>query len=346
MVDLSLSVLRRVLSVVFPDIRKLAPKEIKLIEPSDRSPEGFTVPEIVIRYGHLGKHPRNAVPVVPHFLRALYYSTRCYRSVKRSLPDPKGKADEGFLRELEGYARELGCSKVGYTEVPRDYIFRGAALLFRNAIVLTMEMDKDEIGKAPQIAAGKEIGRTYADLGEASYRLAEFLKKRGYNAQPDPPIGGHLHFAILAQKAGLGYIGKSGLLISEGSGPSQRIAAVYTDIELPFTDSREKLYKWIPRFCDFCNRCVLKCPAKAIYPEPKVLQDGRKQYVDYRKCAVPFSETMGCSICVKECAFFKADFYRIRKAYERLAEEQRDAGEPRRFLNPSFSPTLFKDPSP
>ncbi len=38
---------------------------------------------------------------------------------------------------------------MGYTEVPREHIFRNRAILFKNAIVLTMEMDKEKIKTAP-----------------------------------------------------------------------------------------------------------------------------------------------------------------------------------------------------
>jgi|GEM_PF-2648939 len=32
--------------------------------------------------------------------------------------------------------RELGCSTIGYMEVPREHIFSNRLLLFKNAIVL------------------------------------------------------------------------------------------------------------------------------------------------------------------------------------------------------------------
>ncbi len=145
------------------------------------------------------------------------------------------------------------------------------------------------------------------------------MRKKGYNAQPDPPVGGSTYFPLLAQKAGLGYIGKHGLLISERNGPAQRIAAIYTDLELPYTDSEVEKYSWIPEFCKVCNRCVHTCPANAIYPEPKVLPGGRKQYVDYTKCVVVFSRTLGCGVCIKECTFFKGDFENIKKAYKNIS---------------------------
>lgn len=51
----------------------------------------------------------------------------------------KKKADKEFFRELETYARKLDISAIGYTKAPREYIF---VLLFKNTIVLIMDMDK------------------------------------------------------------------------------------------------------------------------------------------------------------------------------------------------------------
>ncbi|WP_367884707.1 4Fe-4S dicluster domain-containing protein [Thermococcus sp. JCM 11816] len=193
-------------------------------------------------------------------------------------------------------------------------------MLFENAIVLIGEMRKEEIAKAPGVRAGIEVWRTYYRLTRAAYKIAEFLRERGYNAQPDPAVGGSTNFPLLAQKAGLGYIGKHGLLITPPeNGPSVRIGAFYTDLELPYTDERVREYEWIPDFCDRCNACVRACPAQAIYITPK-RENSREVHIDYTKCAVVFSRTLGCSVCVKECTFTKGGSYeRIKRAYEKVA---------------------------
>ena len=159
--------------------------------------------------------------------------------------------------------------------------------------------------------------RTYYTLTKAAYKIAEWLRERGYNAQPDPAVGGSTNFPLLAQKAGLGGIGKHG--------PSVRITAVYTDLELPYTDEGAKEHAWIPDFCDHCNACVRACPAQAIYLRPKVLENGAEVHVDYKKCAVVFSRTLGCSVCVKECTFTKSDYDIIKRAYEKIVEKEQKA---------------------
>jgi epoxyqueuosine reductase len=322
-VNLRVKIARRIVSWVLPDIRKFVPSGTPLIEPSPDSPVGMRVPEVVAIYGQLRLRDILKLLIVsPYALKTMYYSRKSIKSIRRNTKNTKKHVEMDFFSEFEKYARELGISIVGYTRVPRNYIFRNSVLLFENAIVLIMDMKRKSIEKAPSIKTGIEVWRTYAALAKAVYKLSEFMRRKGYNAQPDPPIGGSTNFPLLAQKAGLGWIGKHGLLITETNGPAVRIAAIYTDIELPYTDYQAEKYSWIPEFCKICNRCVRSCPTKAIYPEPKILPNGSRQYIDYKKCAVVFSRTLGCGICIKECPFFRGGFERVKRAYEIIARRK------------------------
>jgi epoxyqueuosine reductase len=314
MKNIKIKLTKKFVDYVLPDIRKVVPKDTPLVEPTPISPKGMRVPEVVAIEGDAGWQALKLLVTLPSLLKTLYYARRSSKSIKRLLKNVNKKADKNFFKELEAYTKKLGCSDIGYTEVPREYIFSNRKLLFKNAVVLIMDMNKEKIRQAPGLAAGKEVWRTYAELSMVVYKIAEFMRKKGYNAQPDPPIGGSTNFVLLAQKAGLGHIGKHGLLISERNGPSQRVAAIYTDIEnLPITDFRAKEYSWIPVFCEICNHCVYTCPAKAIYIKPKTLDNGHQQYIDYKKCAKVFSKTLGCGVCIKECTFFKGDFLSIKQ---------------------------------
>jgi len=87
----------------------------------------------------------------------MYYARKCVKSVKKNSLNAKKKADKEVFSELEVYARKLGISDIGYTEVPREYIFKNSVLLFKNAIVLLMDMDKEKIEKAPSVSAGIKV---------------------------------------------------------------------------------------------------------------------------------------------------------------------------------------------
>jgi len=228
---------------------------------------------------------------------------KSYKELYQQPQNPLTHISENDLRDLKTLSMELGLSDIGFTNVDTSYIFSDKKILYPNAVVILMEMEHDSINSAPSKEAEKEIFRTYYELNVAVNKIKDFLNSRGYNAEAGPALGGEVNYPLLAQKAGMGVIGKHGMLITPKFGPSLRLAAVYTDIEnLPMMDQNEHM--WVNEFCDSCNRCVNKCPAKAIYKDTIIFEDGSKQCINYKKCAVPFSKNHGCTVCIKECVFF------------------------------------------
>ena len=298
------------------NLEKHVSADTPLIEPGEHAHDGLSIPEIMMAYGDIKGGIRSRLPVMWTMFKGLFHIRRGYSSLRKNPYPGKTSIDAPFLGQLQEYALSLGCVHVGYTQVPRNMIFSNQKLLFDKAIVVTLEMDKDSMSKAPKGDAGKEVWRTYERLGHYVNLLADMMRKEGYAAHAGSPMGGDVNYPLLAQKAGLGYIGKHGLLITPETGPSLRIAAVYTNIEnLPYTDSDK--HAWIDSFCQTCHRCVKKCPGQAIYPQDIVFEDGSRQCIDYAKCAVPFSKYLGCSVCIKECTFFKEAYAKIERAFLR-----------------------------
>ncbi len=73
-----------------------------------------------------------------------------------------------------------------------------------------------------------------------------------------------------AKKAGLGWVGKNSLLISQKHGSFFFIGELILDIELPLND-----IKPVQNHCGNCSRCIDACPTQAI------IADG---VLDARKC--------------------------------------------------------------
>lgn len=242
----------------------------------------------------------NRAPVFPKMIGCLRESRKSASSITRNPKLGNTTISQEQLQELEAYIASLGVTQVGYTPVPQDLIFKNHCILYPNAIVLIMEMQCDKIATAPSKSALKEIFRTYYQLGICVNKIADFLRSRGFNAMAAPAIGGDVNYVPLAEKAGLGAMGRHGLLITEKSyGASLRIAAVYTDIEnLPF--ATENPHKWIKQFCSSCGKCIRECPTKAIYETP--LENG--QCIEQARCADPFANNYGCTCCIRNCTFF------------------------------------------
>lgn len=309
----------------FPRIERYVPDDAKFVNPDEHSHFGHHIPHIIREYGSMKTSLSSRIHVVGKMVRGFLHMRRSYTTVRANPAEGRTNVSEAFLVELEELVRSLGCTHMGYTRVPRSMIFANKKILFDKAIVLTMEMEPERIRQAPSLEAGKEVWRTYERLGSHVNRVTAYLREAGYRAQAGSPLGGDVSYPMLAQKAGIGQMGKHGLLITPDCGPSLRIAAIYTEIEnLPYTDSAD--HAWVRHFCDGCLKCVRSCPAGAIYPSDRVYQDGSRQCIDYTKCAKPFSDTLGCSVCIRDCTFFSGDYHKIKRAYDRKKARQREQG--------------------
>lgn len=284
----------------------------KTVEADEQSHVGLIVPELIKTYGQSKSPLMGKTSVIPRIIGCMIESKKSYRDAL--IPPTENKIISKIIyQEFQDFLFELGISKIGFTSVPRNLIFEGKKILYENAFILTFEMKKSLIDLAPSKVSQKEIFRTYHELGKIVNRGAEFLRKNGFNAQAGPALGGDVNYPVLAEKAGLGCVGKHGLLINDSTGPYMRLATIYTDISnIP---EIENAYLWIQNFCKKCQRCVKTCPGKAIYENNLVLEDGSKICIDYKKCAVPFSNNFGCTVCIKECTFNQGNFNKIKENF-------------------------------
>lgn len=286
--------------------------------PEARDPR--IVPLVVFDYGSVTARIKQMRYVGKFLVGSVVEMAKGNRSIRDNPYLGNKTIDPETLKELEEFAYDLGISDIGYTEVNPRYIFKGFRVLFKNAIVFTIEMDRDKIKQAPSMPSFIEIFRTYYQVGVVVNQVASFLRERGYNAHAGPAIGGDVNYIPVARDAGLGESGKNGLLITKKNGPRIRLAAVFTDIEnLPF--AQENPHGWVRAYCESCNICVQKCPADAIFPETVTLADGGPSFIDHAKCADPFSNDNGCTLCIKYCPFSYADYDRLKSRFDTRSKE-------------------------
>lgn len=281
--------------------------------PQARQPR--IVPLVVLDYGSVTARIKGLRYTGRYMRDAIGDMARGARSVRENPYAGQTQIDAATLAELEAYARELGVADIGYAVVNPRYIFDGFRILFPNAIVFTIEMDKAKIKSAPSMPSYLEIWRTYYEVGAIVNKVADFLRERGYNAHAGPAVGGDVNYIPLARDAGLGESGKNGLLITRANGPRVRLAAVYTDIEnLPFAAPQNE-FAWVRDYCESCNICVEKCPSAAIFPEIGTHADGGPVFIDHTLCAGPFSNDNGCTLCIKHCPFSYGDYGRLHERF-------------------------------
>jgi NAD-dependent dihydropyrimidine dehydrogenase PreA subunit len=223
-------------------------------------------------------------------------------------------------KELNGFVQKWNDVRLGFTELPQQMIFKGKFTLFRYAFVVSQEMKKDKIDQAPEFQAGQEVMRVYGSLGLVVNEIARWLRRRGMRCQSNHPLGGLTNTPSLAGKAGMGWQGRSGLLITPEFGPRVRLAPVFIEHKyFEFTDNRE--HDWIENYCELCQRCEKECPGQAIYSEKVVtIEDvpgigAIRTCIDREKCFEYFIKSLGCSVCVKVCPFSKGeDIYQQLKS--------------------------------
>jgi len=149
-----------------------------------------------------------------------------------------------------------------------------------------------------------------SSLDRATLLIAKKTEDAGFKAYPIPAsqtvnsrkLEGAFSHKLAAHMAGLGWIGRSCLLITPSHGPRVRLATVLTDAPLePGTQ--------LPDKCGGCARCVELCPARAFTGvqfnpcEPRDVRFGAhhcKDYTDIRQHKL--GEGL-CGLCVYVCPY-------------------------------------------
>lgn len=286
------------------------------VESDEGSRNPRIVPLVVLDYGNMGAKLRQMRSIMKMVLLSIRNMWQGIRSVRTNPRKGQLLIDLQTLQELEEFAKERGICDIGYTRVNRSHIFKGFKVLYKNAMVFTIEMDRIKIKSAPSPDSLKAVWSSYHRIGVVVNEVCDFLRAKGFNAYPGHAIGGDVQYVPLAIDAGLGYSGKHGLLIARHNGPRVRLAAVFTDIEnLPF--ATDNPHKWVRDYCDSCNNCIKKCPADAIYQQPETDEKGAPVFIDHTKCAVPFSNDNGCTLCIRYCPFSFGDYQSIKEQHEK-----------------------------
>ncbi len=177
-------------------------------------------------------------------------------------------------------------------------------------IVGAIEMDELGIATSPEAPAGAATGTGYSRMAFVSATLAEFIRNLSYTAVP---AGNNVGLSVpMAIDAGLGQLGRHGLLITPEYGPRVRLFKVFTD--LPLIPDKPIDFG-VTKFCRGCKRCAEVCEVDAISfkddpdwePATKSSSPGAlKWYMDAEKCFNYWCDNgMDCSTCISVCPYTK-----------------------------------------
>jgi len=173
-------------------------------------------------------------------------------------------------------------------------------------VALAFEEDFHAIANSPGRLASAATGDGYSRMAVTSSTLADFIRALGYRALP---AGNGVGLSIpIAIDAGLGQLGRMGLLVTPKYGPRVRLAKVITD--MPLT-SDSPIDFGVTEFCETCMLCADDCPSRSVTAGPRTWK-GRsasnnpgafKWYSEVEGC-YDFNG-FSCSNCKRVCPFNK-----------------------------------------
>ena len=116
-------------------------------------------------------------------------------------------------------------------------------------------MDNPELGFISRYALGRDYHKMLRKrLQKLARRIEEAIGPFGYRVFTD---SAPVMERALAQKAGLGWIGKHANLLNRDAGSWFFLGSIYTNLPLPVDEA-------LPDHCGDCRTCIDVCPTKAI----------------------------------------------------------------------------------
>jgi reductive dehalogenase len=183
----------------------------------------------------------------------------------------------------------------------------------RSVVVIAIEMDYKTMALSPSSLEGASTGLGYSHMCSVGYSVATFIRELGYKAFAN---GNDVSLSIpYAVAAGLGELGRHGMLITREFGPRVRLVKVFTELDLK-PDKPKTFGAW--DFCKNCKRCAEACPSQAISVggptlEGKTISNNPgvlKWYIDPEKCIQFWRENgSDCANCITACTFNKPSLW-------------------------------------
>lgn len=223
-----------------------------------------------------------------------------------------------FTEEVKSYAKSLGADLVGIADLAMvkgiETIPAGLLEKFTHAVVIAFQVSPvvfAHIDNEPTPLYAQQYSAINQLLDQINLRLQSKILSSGYQALALPASQtvdrerhmGHISSKALAVAAGLGWQGKSLLLVTPQYGPRIRIACLLTDAPLIADDT-------LANRCGNCLKCKEACPAQAINGLAwQGTQRIREDAIDLARCVGWVTEMAKkpgigsniCGICIKAC---------------------------------------------
>ncbi len=215
---------------------------------------------------------------------------------------------------IKALARYYGAYTVGITELRPYHVYshigRGSGkygapitLDHRYAIAFTVEMDHAITGTAPNAPTVMESARQYVEAAKVALQLGYFIRRLGYPARAHIDGNYRVIAPLVARDAGLGEIGRMGLLMTPELGPRVRLGVVTTD--LPLIPDQRNNDTSVLDFCRICKKCAETCPSRSIPFGDREEIDGALRWRINSESCFRYWNLIGtdCARCMAVCPY-------------------------------------------
>jgi ferredoxin len=247
------------------------------------------------------------------------------------------RSPELWSTTIRDLALSLGALDVGVTELRPYHVYthigRGTGTYgdpieidHQWAIAFSVEMDHRRVSHAPAAPVVAESARQYVEGAKIALILASWIRRLGYEARAHIDGNYRVIAPLVARDAGLGEIGRMGLLMTPRLGPRVRLGVVTTALPLvadPPGDTASVI-----DFCLACQKCAVNCPVSAIPSGDRTAVDGGLRWAIDSDICFRYWNVVGtdCATCMRVCPYSHPDSAAhnlVRKAIRSSAAARR-----------------------
>jgi len=254
----------------------------------------------------------------PVFGAAFSYLERTRTAAMGEAAAEKKSLDPSIIRAvIISTARYFGAVDVGIARLKPHHFYSHAGRRAENwgeaiaaakgsAVVIVVAMDWRMIAHSPTLPVILESARQYVESAKIAAIIAETIRGLGYRARAHTDGNYEVLCVPLAVEAGLGELGRLGLLIHPAYGPCVRLAVVSTELELEPTPKRAL---HADSFCRICKKCADNCPTRAIAGGEEPHSRSFRHWSIRQENCYAFWKQIGtdCAVCIRACPYTKPD---------------------------------------